>query len=219
MANAYFKTPPVVKNLLIVNILLFLAAVVMPAQAVNAMYDYGALHFWKGGNFHIWQPVTYMFLHAGWAHVLSNMFALWMFGRTIEYQLGSKKFLIYYLICGVGAGLLQLGVNWIEFGAAYNAGEMAAAARLANASTVGASGAVFGILLAFGMLNPNATIVLLFPPIPMKAKWFVIIYGVIELVAGVRGTGGGVAHFAHVGGMLWGFLMLYYWKKKGKIYY
>lgn len=206
-------------NLMIINLIVFLAVSVLPHDVIDVMYRYGALHFWKGGNFGVWQLVTYMFMHAGFAHIFFNMFALWMFGRTIEQQIGSRNFLLFYLICGIGAGLIQLGVNWIEFSSAINAGEILKARGLADVFTVGASGAVFGILLAFGLLNPNVTLILLFPPIPIKAKWFVIIYGLLELYAGVRGTGGGIAHFAHLGGMLWGFLLLYYWKKRGRIYY
>jgi membrane associated rhomboid family serine protease len=143
-------------------------------------------------------------MHANLSHLFFNMFALWMFGRVIEYDLGSKRFLTYYLICGVGAGLMQLGVNAIEGGWAL---------------TVGASGAVYGLLLAYGMLHPNNTIMLMFPPIALKAKWFVVIYGVIELFAGIASSGGGVAHYAHLGGMLWGFLLLRYWKRRGQIWY
>ena len=154
--------------------------------------------------FHTYQYITYMFLHANLEHLFFNMFALWMFGRTLEYELGSQRFLIYYLACGIGAALVQYGVAWLM-------GEL-------PLFLVGASGAVMGLLLAFGVMHPNATIMLLIPPIPMKAKWFVIIYAVIELFLGWRGVGQ-VAHFAHVGGMLWGWALLYYWKKRGEIYY
>jgi membrane associated rhomboid family serine protease len=161
-----------------------------------------------------------MFLHAGFGHIFFNMFALWMFGRVLEYDLGSRRFLTYYIVCGIGAGLIQLGVNWIEYSiAAADPGVPAALlARYAHTYTIGASGAVFGLLLAFGMLHPNNVIMLVFPPIALKAKWFVVIYGAIELVAGISGRGG-VAHFAHLGGMLFGWLLLRYWKKKGWIYY
>ena len=138
------------------------------------------------------------------------MFALWMFGRTLEYELGSKRFLTYYMVCGVGAGVLQLLVGWLE----YRYGNVGMMALMVP--TVGASGAVFGLLLAFGVMHPNAVIMLLIPPIPMKAKWFVIIYAVIELFLGWKGVGN-VAHFAHVGGMLWGFLLLHWWKRRGTI--
>lgn len=217
--NGYFRTPPVVANLLIINLLVFFAETLLPKGIAYQLIDGGALHFWGAGNFKFYQLVSYMFIHdpSSFWHVLSNMFALWMFGRTVEYDLGSKRFFAYYMICGIGAGLIQLGVNWIEYSMA-DPGSLYAM-QLADASTIGASGAVFGILLAFGMMRPNATIMLLFPPIPLKAKWFVIFYGLFELFAGVAGTGGGVAHFAHLGGMLWGFLLLIYWKRKGQIYY
>ena len=145
------------------------------------------------------------FLHANFEHVFFNMFALWMFGRTLEYELGSRRFLVYYMVCGIGAALIQMLAAWAS-GEYY-------------IQLVGASGAVMGLLLAFGVMHPNAMIVLLIPPIPMKAKWFVIIYGVIELFLGWTGYGGNVAHFAHVGGMLWGFLLLHYWKRRGNIYF
>ena len=213
IANGAFRTPPVVANLLIINILVFLAEILLPGRISNALLEFGALSFWKGGDFHIWQPLTYMFLHANFGHIFFNMFALWMFGRTLEYELGSKRFLTYYMVCGVGAGVLQLLVGWLE----YRYGNVGMMALMVP--TVGASGAVFGLLLAFGVMHPNAVIMLLIPPIPMKAKWFVVVYGVIELFFGISGRMDGVAHFAHVGGMLWGFLLLYYWKHKGVIRY
>lgn len=217
--NGYFKTPPVVANLLIINILVFFAETLLPKSTAYQIIDGGALHFWGAGNFKVYQLITYMFLHdpSSFWHLGFNMFALWMFGRTIEHDLGSKRFFAYYMVCGVGAGLIQLGVNWIEFAMA-DPGSLSAY-QLANASTIGASGAVFGLLLAFGMMRPNATIMLLIPPIPIKAKWFVIIYGLIELFSGFTGFGGSIAHFAHLGGMLWGFLLLRYWKHKRQIFY
>lgn len=195
-------TQPVVKNLIIINVLLLMAEKMLPIG--DTILAYGALYPVGSPFFHTWQVITYMFLHANFSHLFFNMFALWMFGRSLEYDLGSKRFLIFYMVCGVGAALLQLGIEAIEGSAA---------------STVGASGAIFGILLGYGLLHPNNIIMLLIPPIPLKAKWFVIIYGLIELFAGVSGRMDNVAHFAHVGGMLWGFLLLWYWKKKGKIFY
>ena len=201
--NPYFKTPPVVQNLIIANCVIYLAMSLIPA--VNHFCAEYLQLWWVGAPyFHSYQFVTYMFLHGGFGHLFSNMFALWMFGRTLEYELGSKRFLTYYMVCGIGAALLQMGIAALT-GEVYF--------RL-----VGASGAVMGLLLAFGVMHPNATIMLLIPPIPMKAKWFVIIYAVIELFLGWRGVGQ-VAHFAHVGGMLWGWALLYYWKKRGEIYY
>ena len=201
--NRYFQTPPVVKNLIIINVLVYMATALLPVG--NEIIRFCALWFGASpfGEFHSYQFVTYMFLHASVEHIFFNMFALWMFGRTLEYELGSKRFLIYYMVCGVGAALIQLAT-------AYLTGEM-------PIQLVGASGAVMGLLLAFGVMHPNALIMLLIPPIPMKAKWFVVIYGVIELFLGWTGFGGNVAHFAHVGGMLWGLLLLQWWKRNGTI--
>ena len=201
--NRYFQTPPVVKNLIIINVLVYMATALLPVG--NEIIRFCALWFGASpfGEFHSYQFVTYMFLHANIEHIFFNMFALWMFGRTLEYELGSKRFLIYYMVCGVGAALIQLAT-------AYLTGEM-------PIQLVGASGAVMGLLLAFGVMHPNAVIMLLIPPIPMKAKWFVVIYGVIELFLGWTGFGGNVAHFAHVGGMLWGLLLLQWWKRNGTI--
>ena len=201
--NRYFQTPPVVKNLIIINVLVYMATALLPVG--NEIIRFCALWFGASpfGEFHSYQFVTYMFLHASVEHIFFNMFALWMLGRTLEYELGSKRFLIYYMVCGVGAALIQLAT-------AYLTGEM-------PIQLVGASGAVMGLLLAFGVMHPNAVIMLLIPPIPMKAKWFVVIYGVIELFLGWTGFGGNVAHFAHVGGMLWGLLLLQWWKRNGTI--
>ena len=201
--NRYFQTPPVVKNLIIINVLVYMATALLPVG--NEIIRFCALWFGASpfGEFHSYQFVTYMFLHASVEHIFFNMFALWMFGRTLEYELGSKRFLIYYMVCGVGAALIQLAT-------AYLTGEM-------PIQLVGASGAVMGLLLAFGVMHPNAVIMLFIPPIPMKAKWFVVIYGVIELFLGWTGFGGNVAHFAHVGGMLWGLLLLQWWKRNGTI--
>ena len=197
--NRYFQTPPVVKNLVIVNALIFLAMALLPAWG-RAIEHYCAL--WVGRPFfHSYQFVTYMFLHADFEHLFFNMFGLWMFGRTLEYELGSKRFLVFYMVCGVGAALIQAAIAW---------------GMHEPMTLVGASGAIMGVLLAFGVLHPNAVIMLLFPPIPMKAKWFVIVYGIIELLLGWRGSGN-VAHFAHVGGMLWGLLLLYWWRRRGVI--
>ena len=201
--NRYFQTPPVVKNLIIINVLVYMATALLPVG--NEIIRFCALWFGASpfGEFHSYQFVTYMFLQASVEHIFFNMFALWMFGRTLEYELGSKRFLIYYMVCGVGAALIQLAT-------AYLTGEM-------PIQLVGASGAVMGLLLAFGVMHPNAVIMLLIPPVPMKAKWFVVIYGVIELFLGWTGFGGNVAHFAHVGGMLWGLLLLQWWKRNGTI--
>ena len=214
MYNRYAaSTPSVVLNLIIINAIMLLATSLLPDPVVNKIISNLALFNVESPLFHSYQVVTYMFLHVGFSQLFFNMFALWMFGRTLEYELGSKRFLIYYMVCGIGAAILQLLVGWLEF----HFGGAGVVALFAP--TVGASGAIFGLLLAFGVLHPNATIMLLIPPIPLKAKWFVIIYGVIELFFGMSGRMDNVAHFAHLGGMLWGFLLLYYWKHKGSIRY
>lgn len=223
LANNQFTTPPVVKNLLIINALFFLATSVLPANAANSIYARLALFFWESPYFMPHQVITYMFLHGSFAHLFFNMFALWMFGRVLEYDLGSRRFLTFYMVCGIGAALLQLGVQWIEIAgikeAAVSPAALSAYYSRVNIPTVGASGAIFGLLLAFGMLHPNSVIMLLFPPIPIKAKYFVIIYGVLELGLGISGRMDNIAHFAHVGGMLWGWLLLRWWKRQGKLYY
>ncbi|MFI3302440.1 MAG: rhomboid family intramembrane serine protease [Rikenellaceae bacterium] len=191
------SAPPVVLNLIIINCLGLMATTIFPTLSF-----YLGLHTPQSEYFKLYQVVTYMFLHGGLSHLFFNMFALWMFGRTLENVLGSKRFLIYYMACGVGAGLLQLGIGMVS----------------PYYLTVGASGAVFGLLLAFGVLFPNSIIMLLIPPIPIKAKWFVIIYGVMELMLGIRNSASdNVAHFAHLGGMIWGFLLLLYWRYKNVI--
>lgn len=223
--NSYYSTPPVVKNLLIINALFFLATSLLPAHTVTAMISKLALFYVESPYFMPHQIITYMFLHANFGHLFFNMFALWMFGRAIEDRMGSQKFLTYYIVCGMGAALLQMGVTAIEISGLKSAAmamdfqSMQALAAKLNVPTIGASGSVFGILLGFGMFYPNSIIMLIFPPIRMKAKYFVIIYGVIELLFGIAGVEDGVAHFAHVGGLLWGFLLLLWWKKRGKIYY
>lgn len=216
-----FSTPPVVQNIIILNILFFMAEAILPVRIGDWMFTHLGLYFWESGNFHLHQLVTHMFMHANLTHLFMNMFALWMFGRTLEYELGSKRFLIYYMVTGVGAALIQLGVTWIQVDSMSSAAfvDQAKLQSLIYAPMIGASGAVFGVLLAFGMMHPNAILMLLFPPIPIKAKYLVIGYGVLELFLGTTGLQSGVAHFAHLGGMLWGFFLLRYWKKKGEIYY
>ncbi|MBR2976271.1 MAG: rhomboid family intramembrane serine protease [Alistipes sp.] len=210
-------TPPVVMNLLIANVVVYLATSLLDKVTI---YEYFSLFPVGSPFFHWWQPLTYMFMHGGFSHLFFNMFALWMFGRDLEWELGWKRFLAYYIICGVGAAVVQLGMAEIDL------------LRLPDYSpryweylytpTVGASGAIFGLLLAFGMLHPNAIIMLIFPPIPMKAKWFVVIYGAVELLFGVSGRMDNVAHFAHLGGMFWGWLLLLWWRyqdrKRGNYY-
>ena len=183
--------------------------------------DYLGLHFFLAKDFMPYQLFTYMFMHANFEHIFFNMFALWMFGNTLENIWGSKRFLLFYIICGLGAAVSQEVVQFIDFemrtdwqGLAILNDGMREVLNTWN--TVGASGAVYGLLLAFGMLFPNSRIYLYFL-FPIKAKWFVIGYAVIELLSGFF-TSGNVAHFAHLGGMLFGLILILIWKKKGKLY-
>ncbi len=202
--NPYFKTPPVVQNLIIANCVIYLAMTLIPA--INHFCAEYLQLWWVGAPyFHSYQFVTYMFLHGGFGHLFSNMFALWMFGRTLEYELGSKRFLTYYMVCGIGAALLQMGIAALT-GEIYF--------RL-----VGASGAVMGLLLAFGVMHPNNQIYIMPLPFPIKAKWFVLGYAVLEIALGWSGVNTGIAHFAHVGGMLWGLGLLFWWRKRGRIFF
>lgn len=210
-------TPPVVKNIIIANCVALLATTLLPAgEELIARF---ALFNVESSFFHSYQIFTYMFLHGGVSHLFFNMFALWMFGRQLEYELGSQRFFTYYMVCGVGAALLQLSVGYAEYQHALAAGGMQSAMHLLYVPTVGASGAVFGLLLAYGVLHPNNVIMLIFPPIALKAKWFVLIYGLLELFFGLSGYQSGVAHFAHLGGMLWGLGLLYWWRKQRKIFF
>lgn len=208
--NSMWRTPAVT-NLLIANIVAYLAT-----QVLNTAHIYGLFALFPAESyfFHWWQPVTYMFLHGGFSHLFFNMFALWMFGRELEVELGTKRFLIYYFVCGVGAALAQLGIAQIDV--ANLSDTPVLLWDYLRTPTLGASGAVFGLLLAFGMLHPNATIMLLIPPIPMKAKWFVILYGLVELLLIILQAQDGVAHFAHLGGMFFGWLLLAFWNRRDR---
>lgn len=226
--RGYFATPPITLNLIIANFVVWLACAILPIG--DAIREYGMLYWIGSEKFHAYQFFTYMFLHADFQHMFFNMFSLWMFGRTLEVDLGPKKFLTYFFVCGVGAALLHMGVaavEWLNI-KSHIAAEAAtmgvSAAQLANKiftnhAMLGASGAVMGVVMSFGVLHPNAMVMLMFPPIPMKAKWFVVVFLVIEFSAGVVGVSDSIAHFAHLGGMLWGWLLLRYWKKTHQIYF
>lgn len=217
-----------VMNLIIINVLFFMAEALLPGGMGTVLVNKLGLYYWESPNFAVYQFVTSMFLHGDVGHLFFNMFALWMFGRTLEHDLGSRRFLIYYFITGIGAGLIQSAVTWIEVSHLRSLADAAGALSQeqyyslmvkVNTASIGASGAVFGVLLAFGMMYPNAILLLILPPVRIKAKYVVIIYGVAELFFGVAGIQPGIAHFAHLGGMIFGFLLLRYWKKKGYIYY
>jgi rhomboid family protein len=277
--------PPVVKNLIIINVMLWLATIVLIKTAGIDLVNYLGLFYPASEHFWPFQIFTHMFMHDpnNIFHILFNMFALWMFGRVLESVWGPKRFLFFYLVCGLGAAASQTFVNYLEIshiqnfvdtfinvpsadrfysfvvkhkqlmaGLGFNDGNgyhtlYDYAINLANEwlnnpaspdyqttaisilhqfvqviiniPTIGASGAIFGILLAFGMLFPNTQLMLIFPPIPIKAKYFVIGYGLIELYSGLARSGSHIAHFAHLGGMLFGFIMLKYWNKTNKNFY
>lgn len=214
--------PVVTKNLLLVNIIAFVATWILQLRGLD-LNDLLGLHFFMAADFQVWQLLTYMFLHSGFTHILFNMFALWMFGVVIENVWGPKKFLFYYISCGVGAGIMQEIAQFFSFYFTISAqdptvgfGELFAighqlSTQLNGWTTIGASGAVYAILLAFGMIFPNERIFIFPLPIPIKAKWFVMFYVAIELFSAMSSSGDNVAHMAHLGGMLFGYLMIRYW--------
>ncbi|OAV69430.1 Rhomboid protease AarA [Bacteroidales bacterium Barb6XT] len=211
--------PPVTKNLLFINFLFWVASLALPKAGIDLTNLLG-LHFPGAKDFHVFQFVSYMFMHDThtFSHVLFNMFAVFMFGRVIESVWGAKRFIIFYLVTGIGAAVVQ-ELTWLQYIYSFASsngttiGEIIAYDPTLNQMiTVGASGAVFGILLAFGMMFPNADIYIMFIPVPVKAKYAVVGYGVIELFLGVSGFAGDVAHFAHLGGMLFGYIMIRYWR-------
>lgn len=262
-AGGFSILPPIVKNLLIINGLFFLAKVVLEGRGIDMDAIFG-LHYFEAPDFRPWQVITYMFMHGNFSHIFFNMFALWMFGAAIENIWGGKRFLIYYLITGIGAALIHYIIVYFQiqpelalinqflenptletyhYLAENNASpsfqkmltqnlivlqhnpdslneliQVTAQAKdnfLNSFVIIGASGAVFGLLLAFGMMFPNSEIYVYFL-LPIKAKWFVVIYGALELVFGITGSADGVAHFAHLGGMLFGILLILIWRKQDR---
>lgn len=235
--------PPVIKNLIIINALFFLATAAFRTVFRFDLVDILGLHYPLSDSFRPLQLISYMFMHGDISHIFFNMFALWMFGNVLENIWGPKRFFVYYMITGVGAGLTHLLVTYLRFqavtaemspdmvqmvfneglsvlgrGMNYQHEGMGTLNLLLNTPTVGASGSVFGILLAFGMMFPNSLIYLYFA-IPIKAKWFVMGYGAIELISGVMNSSGdNVAHFAHLGGMVFGFILIKYWDKHRKMF-
>ena len=219
-----FRIPTITKNLLIINLIAFLATIVLELRGID-LKDIGGLHFFMASDFHLYQLVTYLFLHANFMHILSNMFGLWMFGCVIENVWGPIKFLFYYISCGIGAGLLQeiaqLGSFYmtitaqdpsVSFGEIFAIGQQLSH-QLNAWTTIGASGAVYAVILAFGMSFPNERLFIIPFPFPIKAKWFVLFYVAIEFFSALGSSGDGVAHTAHLGGMLFGFLMIRYWNR------
>lgn len=261
--GGFSMLPPVVKNLLIINILMFLATETLIRVSGIDLRDLLGLHWFGAEKFKFYQPITYMFMHGNFEHILFNMFAVWMFGNAIENFWGSKRFLIYYLITGLGAAALHYGIVYFDnireiteitnaflqnpdsgnlevFLAQYpvDVSQFPSLNNILNGTAsqvdiehayslierfkidylnlpvvIGASGSLFGILLAFGMMFPNAELFLIFIPIPIKAKYFVAGYGIIELYSGIMGSSDGIAHFAHLGGLITGFILIKLWQK------
>jgi len=213
--------PEVVKNLLILNGLMYLATIVAENMGVDLTRKLGL--FYIGSDyFRPYQFITHMFMHGSLLHIFSNMFALWMFGMRLENYWGPKRFLFFYFFCGLGAAVIHASVTYFEIQHLENSViDQMSLIAIKNIPTVGASGAVFGVLLAFGMIFPNTQLMLLFPPIPIKAKFFVFFYAIFELYAGVSSLQGGsnIAHFAHLGGMLFGYILIKYWNRRRKEFY
>ena len=228
--SPFANLTPVVKNLLIINLICFLPFIVLSNSnyQINVVYN-GGLFYFGSPHFKVWQILTYMFLHGGWSHILFNMFALFSFGPILEYAIGPKRFFNLYFICGIGAALFQMMVQAIEVyqitGAFTIAQPLLESSYLQygdhaqklydiySTPVVGASGAIFGLLVAFGMLYPDLELMLLFVPVPIKAKYIIPIYIIIEIVLGFGQFGGdNVAHFAHLGGALLGFILIKIWR-------
>lgn len=236
--------PPITKNLLIINALFFVATIFFESQFHINLVKILGLHYWASPDFNPYQFVTSIFMHASLSHILFNMFGLWMFGSAIESYWGPKRYLTYYMVTGIGAGFLWLLTIYIQvqnllpqmtpemIAYVHNDGFeawanhqnftnplMASLNSLYNSTAIGASGALFGLLLAFGMMFPNTPIYFIFIPVPIKAKYMVIGYGLFELYEGfANNPNDNIAHFAHVGGMLFGIIMIMYWKKNGSFY-
>ncbi len=211
--------PPVVKNLIIINVVML----VITYFAKNFMYSHLSLFFFKSPYFSPYQIITHMFMHGGFVHLFFNMYTLLIFGSILENVWGGKKFFLYYMVTGLGAAFFHELVMYLQY---ITATSQATINTLMSTPTVGASGAIYGLLLAYGMLFPNNVLTLIFPPVSLKAKWFVLIFGAIELFLGISSTGAlgkidfgsNIAHFAHLGGMIFGLILILYWKKKNKLY-
>lgn len=204
------RIPVVTRNILLINIIMYIATSINE----NFMVQTFAMFFPKSPYFHYWQIITHMFMHGGFMHIFFNMYTLLIFGMVLERTIGPKKFLLFYMVTGLGAAALHTGVEYLqtlnEVPVLYE--------RLLYTPTLGASGAVYGVLLGYAMLYPNNVLTLIFPPISLKAKWMVLIFALIELATGIFGTADGVAHFAHLGGMFFGWLLIFYWRKTGKLF-
>lgn len=244
MNSGFAGLPPVVKNLIVLNVIMLLLTVALKAVWGTDLNGILGLYFPESDYFRSWQIVTHMFMHGGFIHLFFNMFALFMFGGVLERVWGPQRFLLYYLITGLGAAFTHEMVMWLQYsramdslspdqlqrvydeglevlrsGQAYTNKSAQTLNSILNVPTVGASGAVFGVLLAFGVLFPNTQLMLIIPPIPIKAKYFVLGYGAIELYLAVTSPGSNIAHAAHLGGMIFGYILIRYWRKTTKTLY
>lgn len=235
--GGYRMLPPIVKNLIIINVLMYLITIFFQYKFNMDLSEKLGMFFFESTQFRPYQIITHMFMHGSLSHLFFNMFALWMFGMSVENYWGGKRFFYYYFAVGIGAALFYSLVQWIQYSYLQNGlslsdvqyviqegrdvlmhnknftGDAGKMNLILNVPIVGASGAIFGVLLAFGMLFPNAMIYIYFF-IPMKAKWFVILYGGMELIFGVMNEpGDNIAHFAHLGGMIFGIILILVWKK------
>ncbi len=205
--NFWNSLPVVTRNIIAINVLMFIATLVNQ----NFMIGNFAMFYPASPYFRMWQPLTHMFMHGGFWHIFFNMYTFFFFGTMLERTLGSKKFLWFYFITGFGAVALHMLVQWLQVRAGVNV------AAIYQTPVLGASGAVYGVLIGYAMLFPNDRMTLLFPPVTLKAKWMMLIFAGIELVTGAVGTADGVAHFAHLGGMLFGAILIIWWRKTGRL--
>ena len=211
------RIPPVTRSLLIINVIMFAATLINEDFMIRTF----AMFYPASPLFRWWQPLTHMFMHGGWWHIFFNMYTLVMFGMVVERALGTKKFLILYFVTGLGAVALHTGVEWLDIhrlAASASPTAQADILDILRSPMVGASGAIYGVLVAFAMLYPEARMTLIFPPVTLDAKWMVAIFIGIELLTGITGTQMGIAHFAHLGGALFGFLLVWYWRKRGELW-
>ena len=213
----FANVPTVTKNLILVNIVVFVATLFGEEFMIGTF----GLFYPSSVFFRWWQPVTHMFMHGGFWHIFFNMYTLFIFGSVVERIIGSKKFLLFYFICGLGAAGLQMFTQYIEmqsFLASDSQSAIQGIVALKSTPTVGASGAIYGVLIGYAMLFPESRMTLLFPPVTLSAKWMVVIFAAIELFTGVVGWADGIAHFAHLGGMLIGWLMIRWWRRRGVLF-
>lgn len=226
------RMPPATRNILIINVIIYLATALTTGADGTTAFDSFALFYPASDYFRPWQFITYMFVHGGFAHLFFNMYALWLFGSMVEQTLGTKRFLILYFVAGIGAAAIHLGVEYFQyqhelqayiemlksdpnlFGADPAVIESLAPKYFRCQPMVGASGAIYGLMMAFAMLHPRAEMQLIIPPVRLTAKWMVVVFGGIEILTGIFATNDGIAHFAHLGGMLFAFFLVLYWKRR-----